>query len=81
MGTSRFFRTTGKILKYRVLNCNFQAGIDPHWCTCLTWESAMGSEQLDTSKMLVNVALEAINSYTEPERKLCAKLNLVILFC
>ncbi|KAH7710969.1 hypothetical protein AAVH_21733 [Aphelenchoides avenae] len=54
-----------------------QAGIAPHWCTCLNWQSAMtGKQQVDISTMLAGKVVEAINNHTLPERKLCAPLRL-----
>ncbi|KAH7723410.1 hypothetical protein AAVH_09126 [Aphelenchoides avenae] len=54
-----------------------QAAIAPHWCTCLNWQSAMTDEQqVGISTRLANAVVEAINSHTLPERKLCAPLRL-----
>lgn len=57
-----------------------QAGIAPHWCTCLDWQSAMADgQQVGISTMLASAVVEAINNQTLPERKLCAPLRLVNL--
>ncbi|KHN79853.1 hypothetical protein Tcan_07595 [Toxocara canis] len=54
-----------------------QAGIEPHWCTCLNWESAMdNTEQLNITHMLAKAIVQTLNSFTKPERKLCAPLKL-----
>lgn len=54
-----------------------QAGIELHWCTCLNWESAMESdEQLNVTYMLAKAIVQTLNSFTKPERKLCARLRL-----
>ena len=49
-----------------------QAGIEPHWCTCLSWQA--GNENVSTE--LAKAVVQTINSYTEKERKLCAPLSL-----
>uniref|UniRef100_F1KSG8 non-specific serine/threonine protein kinase n=2 Tax=Ascaris TaxID=6251 RepID=F1KSG8_ASCSU len=55
-----------------------QAGIELHWCTCLNWESAMESdEQLNVTYMLAKAIVQTLNSFTKPERKLCARLRLM----
>ncbi|KAI6187388.1 hypothetical protein M3Y98_00237900 [Aphelenchoides besseyi] len=54
-----------------------QAGIAPHWCTCLSWQSALESEELqDVSKVLAHSLVQSINAYTAPERSLCSELRL-----
>ncbi|VDD90552.1 unnamed protein product [Enterobius vermicularis] len=54
-----------------------EAGIEPHWCTCLNWESAMNNEeQKEISKMLALTTVKTINDFTEKERKSCAPLKL-----
>lgn len=51
-----------------------EAGIEPHWCTCLQWESAEGhDEDVNT---VARAVVQVINDETEPERKLCARLSL-----
>lgn len=58
-----------------------KAGIELHWCTCLNWESAMESdEQLNVTYMLAKAIVQTLNSFTKPERKLCARLRLVCNF-
>lgn len=53
------------------------AGIEPHWCTCLSWEPAMkDSKQKGISEMLARTVVKTLNSYTESERQLCAPLKL-----
>ncbi|VDN25796.1 unnamed protein product [Gongylonema pulchrum] len=57
---------------------NTFAGIEMHWCTCLNWESAMDDEeQWNVSTTLAKAVVQTINSYTRPERHLCAPLKLV----
>ncbi|KAI1709196.1 hypothetical protein Ddc_13969 [Ditylenchus destructor] len=62
-------------------NCA-EAGIEPHWCTCLAWRSAMGNNDAKPDKDLVlslqlaKAVVQVINDQTEPERKLCARLKL-----
>ncbi|VDK49565.1 unnamed protein product [Anisakis simplex] len=54
-----------------------QAGIEPHWCTCLNWESAMDTpEQVNITNLLAKAVVQALNAFTKPERKLCAPLRL-----
>ncbi|KAK0413603.1 hypothetical protein QR680_006898 [Steinernema hermaphroditum] len=53
------------------------AGIEPHWCTCLNWEPVPLN---GTSLMIAKKIVDEINAQTEPERKLCAKLELKKLF-
>ncbi|KAI3418833.1 hypothetical protein GPALN_007933 [Globodera pallida] len=50
-----------------------QAGIEPHWCTCLGWETVPNSSP--EISVLVKSVVKVINDYTEPERKLCAPLK------
>jgi len=52
-------------------NCA-DAGIEPHWCTCLSWQE--GDEK--NSNILAEALVQTINGYTAPERKLCAPLKL-----
>uniref|UniRef100_A0A7E4VT59 Uncharacterized protein n=1 Tax=Panagrellus redivivus TaxID=6233 RepID=A0A7E4VT59_PANRE len=49
-----------------------QAGIEPHWCTCLSWQA---SEAAD-SALLAGALIETINNYTKESRKLCAEIKL-----
>lgn len=54
-----------------------QAGILPHWCTCLAWKSAYDTEEdKQISNMLAHSIVQSINSFTAPERKLCSELRL-----
>uniref|UniRef100_A0A914CD67 DUF229 domain containing protein n=1 Tax=Acrobeloides nanus TaxID=290746 RepID=A0A914CD67_9BILA len=54
-----------------------QAGIAPHWCTCLAWQSVMENPiDKEFSLLLAESIVQAINELTEPERKLCAHLKL-----
>ncbi|VDM44229.1 unnamed protein product [Toxocara canis] len=53
-----------------------QAGIEPHWCTCLEWKSAMNAEQRKISTALAEMVVKAINEHTESERSMCAELRL-----
>ncbi|KAL3125039.1 hypothetical protein niasHT_000644 [Heterodera trifolii] len=53
--------------------CN-QAGIEPHWCTCLGWESVPNSTH--EIAILAKSVIKVINEYTQSERKLCALLSL-----
>ena len=48
------------------------AGVEPHWCTCLAWQE--GNET--TSNILAEAVVQTINGYTAPERELCAPLKL-----
>ncbi|MFH4978249.1 hypothetical protein AB6A40_004958 [Gnathostoma spinigerum] len=56
-----------------------QAGIEPHWCTCLDWESAMTPDLIEVSKKLSLAVVTTINSFTESDRQLCAPLKLMKL--
>jgi hypothetical protein len=49
-----------------------QAGIESHWCTCLSWQKA----NVEIADELAKAVVQTINSYTEVERKLCAPLRL-----
>ncbi|XP_070538160.1 uncharacterized protein [Ptychodera flava] len=50
------------------------AGVAPHWCTCLNWAkvSVMNAEVVKASRAL----LKHINNLTEPYREYCAELSL-----
>ncbi len=53
------------------------AGIEPHWCTCLQWESLLDQpEQLEIAQKLALAVVKKINDETEPERALCSQLHL-----
>jgi len=54
-----------------------KAGILPHWCTCLAWKDAYETEEdQEITNSLAHSFVQAINSYTSAERKLCAELRL-----
>ncbi|GMR48160.1 hypothetical protein PMAYCL1PPCAC_18355, partial [Pristionchus mayeri] len=54
-----------------------QAGVAPHWCTCLNWQDAMASkEDTETSFAIARAIVKTINGETEKERKSCAPLTL-----
>ena len=48
------------------------ADIEPHWCTCLQWQTA----DFVLSTTLAEGVVDAINDYTKSERALCAPLKL-----
>ncbi|TMS37546.1 hypothetical protein L596_004455 [Steinernema carpocapsae] len=53
-----------------------QAGIEPHWCTCLNWQDAFkDKEQQEISQKLARTVVQVINSKTEPERSLCSPIH------
>lgn len=51
-----------------------QAGIEAHWCACLTWEPMPVTDPL--IRNLADSVVAVINEETEKERKLCAPLRL-----
>ncbi|KAF8371356.1 hypothetical protein PRIPAC_77785, partial [Pristionchus pacificus] len=54
-----------------------QAGIAPHWCTCLNWKDAMATQaDKETSYAIGRAIVKAMNEETEKERKYCAPLTL-----
>lgn len=54
-----------------------QAGIEPHWCTCLSWQPAMQEkEALYSSQLMARSVVQVINEETRKERRLCARLKL-----
>uniref|UniRef100_A0A1I7Y327 DUF229 domain-containing protein n=1 Tax=Steinernema glaseri TaxID=37863 RepID=A0A1I7Y327_9BILA len=54
-----------------------QAGIEPHWCTCLNWEDAFEDKaKREVSEKLARAVVQAINGRTQPERSLCAPIAL-----
>lgn len=54
-----------------------QAGVAPHWCTCLNWQDAMISqEDKNTSYAIARAIVVTMNDETEKERKSCAPLTL-----
>lgn len=50
------------------------AGIEPHWCTCLDWTEVPVTDQ--AVQYIADSLVEAINKETDAERKLCSKLKL-----
>ena len=50
------------------------ANIDPHWCVCLNWQKV--DRRSDTVKAAASALVEAVNSFTQPQRNLCANLAL-----
>ncbi|GMR62359.1 hypothetical protein PMAYCL1PPCAC_32555, partial [Pristionchus mayeri] len=57
-------------------NCD-QAGILPHWCTCLDWKDAMNStEENRLSTQIAAAIVEAFNEQLRDELKICARLEL-----
>ncbi|EYB84590.1 hypothetical protein Y032_0314g2247 [Ancylostoma ceylanicum] len=54
-----------------------QAGIDPHWCTCLNWEDAMGTDEDKALSQKLSLAIvDVINKQLKDVFHLCAKLSL-----
>ncbi|CAB3409769.1 unnamed protein product [Caenorhabditis bovis] len=54
-----------------------EAGIEPHWCTCLSWQDAMSTdEDRNLSMRIAQTVVAAINREIETEKKLCAPLRL-----
>ena len=51
-----------------------QAGIEPHWCSCLSWRSIAADSKISTT--IASAVVERINNETESERKRCAELKL-----
>ncbi|XP_025079252.1 LOW QUALITY PROTEIN: uncharacterized protein LOC112555193 [Pomacea canaliculata] len=49
------------------------AGVTPHWCACLKWDTLKLS---DSTVLSVKSAINEINSYTKSNRKTCAMLRL-----
>ncbi|XP_013790890.1 uncharacterized protein LOC106474743 [Limulus polyphemus] len=50
------------------------ADIEPHWCTCLSWEDVFVDEPI--AKEVAQAVIDFINDYTKNKRHLCAKLSL-----
>lgn len=50
------------------------ADIEPHWCTCLSWEDMFVGEPI--AKEVAQAVIDFINDYTREKRHLCAKLSL-----
>ncbi|KAF1752938.1 hypothetical protein GCK72_019493 [Caenorhabditis remanei] len=54
-----------------------QAGIEPHWCTCLSWKSAMDtSEDRLLTKRIATAVVDQFNKEISAEKDLCAPLSL-----
>ncbi|CAD6198672.1 unnamed protein product [Caenorhabditis auriculariae] len=54
-----------------------QAGIEPHWCTCLAWADALTTpEDRNLSLRLAQAVVRAINDEIGPEKELCSPLKL-----
>uniref|UniRef100_A0A1I7UIS0 DUF229 domain-containing protein n=1 Tax=Caenorhabditis tropicalis TaxID=1561998 RepID=A0A1I7UIS0_9PELO len=54
-----------------------QAGIEPHWCTCLSWQNAMQTkEDRKLSRRIANAVVREINKEISVEKDLCAPLKL-----
>ncbi|ETN85809.1 reverse transcriptase [Necator americanus] len=54
-----------------------QAGVDPHWCTCLDWQDATGTpEDKEVSQKLALAVVNVINKQLKDVFHLCAKLSL-----
>ncbi|CAJ0951118.1 unnamed protein product, partial [Mesorhabditis belari] len=57
-----------------------QAGVAPHWCTCLDWENITNlTSTKDLLQRIALVVVETINNLTKPHRALCAPLHLKAL--
>ncbi|PIC31689.1 hypothetical protein B9Z55_012303 [Caenorhabditis nigoni] len=54
-----------------------QAGIEPHWCTCLSWKNALDTEEdRKLTKRIANAVVREINKEIAVEKELCAPLKL-----
>lgn len=54
-----------------------QAGIEPHWCTCLSWKDAMDTgEDRKLTRRIANAVVREINKEIVAEKDLCAPLSL-----
>ncbi|CAI2352336.1 unnamed protein product [Caenorhabditis sp. 36 PRJEB53466] len=54
-----------------------QAGIEAHWCTCLSWQDAMQTqEDRKLTRRIANAVVREINKELEVEKELCARLSL-----
>ncbi|PVD18510.1 hypothetical protein C0Q70_21059 [Pomacea canaliculata] len=60
-----------EIPKHR--SCN-HAGVTPHWCACLKWDTLNKTDFIVLSAVKSTVSV--INSYTKSNRKTCALLRL-----
>uniref|UniRef100_A0A1I7UIR9 Uncharacterized protein n=1 Tax=Caenorhabditis tropicalis TaxID=1561998 RepID=A0A1I7UIR9_9PELO len=54
-----------------------QAGIEPHWCTCLSWQNAMQTkEDRKLSRRIAEAVVTEINREISSEKDYCAPLTL-----
>ncbi|CAI2352335.1 unnamed protein product [Caenorhabditis sp. 36 PRJEB53466] len=54
-----------------------QAGIEAHWCTCLSWQDAMQTqEDRKLTRRIANAVVREINTEIAAEKDLCAPLAL-----
>ncbi|PIC31628.1 hypothetical protein B9Z55_012266 [Caenorhabditis nigoni] len=54
-----------------------QAGIEPHWCTCLSWKNALETEEdRKLSERIANAVVSEFNRELSVARELCAPLTL-----
>uniref|UniRef100_A0A8R1E3N2 Uncharacterized protein n=1 Tax=Caenorhabditis japonica TaxID=281687 RepID=A0A8R1E3N2_CAEJA len=54
-----------------------QAGVEAHWCTCLSWEDSMKTpEDRTLTKRIANSVVREINKEISTEKELCAPLAL-----
>ncbi|WKY03684.1 hypothetical protein Q1695_004996 [Nippostrongylus brasiliensis] len=54
-----------------------QAGVEPHWCTCLNWKSALDNpEDKAVSEKLAHAVVAVINRQLKDVFHLCAVLSL-----
>ncbi|VDL75738.1 unnamed protein product [Nippostrongylus brasiliensis] len=55
----------------------FKAGVEPHWCTCLNWKSALDNpEDKAVSEKLAHAVVAVINRQLKDVFHLCAVLSL-----
>lgn len=54
-----------------------EAGIEPHWCTCLSWKNAMETaEDRKLTRRIANAVVREINKEIAVEKDMCAPLKL-----
>ncbi|UMM26561.1 hypothetical protein L5515_010208 [Caenorhabditis briggsae] len=54
-----------------------QAGIEPHWCTCLSWKNALDTEEdRKLSERIATAVVSEFNRELSVARELCAPLSL-----
>jgi Protein of unknown function (DUF229) len=51
------------------------AGIEPHWCACLSWHELRPGEDAIAQKAAIAL-VDRINQETQATRKICANLQL-----